>query len=626
MTVERLSPEERHLPIEEMVAYEEFTDRVEILRELDSWVKNIQRMASGSTALIAPRRMGKTVLLDRLVNTVFFKPEYRVAPCYFQMERKEVTLREFLLNYATTFFRQYIAYCLQDIAMYKDDDLKMEELLIIQSDHPAIPLAQKSIKAFLNRYNQADYRDAHNHWDAFITVPERLASYSGTRVALIIDEFQDMKFYIFNVAEETLSQAKQSERDEWAGVNLTAGYRRRAQSRKAPMLVSGSAVTMIFRTVMGGPLGGRFDLRYLKPFSIPDGAALLRQLQNIYLPDSSSISSENALYTSAQVGGHPYYLYCLVMSHKMNKSFASHAQIDKLVEYEIQQGKIYGFWQTHFEDNRKYINDDDDEELGKKIIYYFTKYNNQPVDIKAIAKTLQVSKKKVEQKIEKLYSADLVYRTRARFYSFNDVCLMRFIKFVYEQDMEGLDEIDLSQQRQFNNLKGRFLEIVVQVTMMKFNHEQLDGRWFGRPVSDESEPNTVEVPLFGIVDTKQVKASTTRSYQIDQCAQTRNQRRFWLCECKYTKAKMRLSQLKKLERAREALRQEREEAGLPIPEMQLWLISTGGFSRKVLNYVQGREDIYFTDHDGINQIFRAYGGNYNIPLFESESRKNKGWL
>jgi predicted AAA+ superfamily ATPase len=65
-------PEEKILPIEEMVAYEEFTDRVELLRELDLWFKNIQRMAAPSTAIISPRRMGKTALLDRLVNTVFF--------------------------------------------------------------------------------------------------------------------------------------------------------------------------------------------------------------------------------------------------------------------------------------------------------------------------------------------------------------------------------------------------------------------------------------------------------------------------------------------------------------------------------------------------------------------------
>lgn len=52
--------DERILPVEEMVAYKGFTDRVEILRELEHWVKNIQRMAAPSTALIAPRRMGKT--------------------------------------------------------------------------------------------------------------------------------------------------------------------------------------------------------------------------------------------------------------------------------------------------------------------------------------------------------------------------------------------------------------------------------------------------------------------------------------------------------------------------------------------------------------------------------------
>jgi len=90
--------------LEEMVHEDEFTDRVELLRELDQWVKAIGRMGSTSTALIAPRRIGKTVLLDRLVNTVFFKPEYQVAPFYFKMTREKRTLKEFILEYATTFF------------------------------------------------------------------------------------------------------------------------------------------------------------------------------------------------------------------------------------------------------------------------------------------------------------------------------------------------------------------------------------------------------------------------------------------------------------------------------------------------------------------------------------------
>jgi hypothetical protein len=143
--------DEKILPVEEMVAWEEFTDRVEILRELDLWVKNIQRMAAPSTALISPRRMGKTVLLDRLVNTVFFRPEYRVAPFYFRMRREDTTLRKFLLEYATTFFRQYIAYCHQEPLLYRSRT-PLEELLDYPSDHKAVNLAKNFIGDFLRHY------------------------------------------------------------------------------------------------------------------------------------------------------------------------------------------------------------------------------------------------------------------------------------------------------------------------------------------------------------------------------------------------------------------------------------------------------------------------------------------
>ncbi|QTA87468.1 hypothetical protein [Desulfonema magnum] len=597
------------LPVEEMVAYEEFTDRVEILRDLDAWVKNIQRMASSSTALIAPRRMGKTVLLDRLVNTVFFKPEYRVVPFYFRMKREDTTLHKFLMEYATTFFRQYIAYCHQDPRLYRNRRVELDDLLTYPSDHNAVTLAKEFIQGFLRRYRRHGFEDARNHWDNFIYTPEDLASYSGTRVAVIIDEFQDMKFYVHDVSEATLQEMRRHREQypDWQGTNLTATYDRQAQSRKAPMLVSGSAVTLVFRTVMGGPLGGRFGFSYLKPLSIPDGAALLRQLLEIYVP-KATVSPEDALYASTQVGGHPYYLYCLAMSKAENKKFDKKDEIDRIIRYEIEQGKIYGFWHTHFQDNRKYINSDTDEEIGKKIIYYFTKYNNQPVDIKAIARTLDISKNAVEEKIEKLYLSDMVYRSAEKYYTFNDICLMRFIKFVYEKDLEGIEAVDLSQQNLFNTLKGRFLEIVVQVTMMKFNHENLPGKFFGTS-------GDIQVPLFQVVDTKYVKGLRTRQYQIDVWGQEQGTDRCWICECKYTKTKMGMKQVEKLRHAARALKQEAEDAGRRVPHIQMWLISTGGFTQEVLKYVRDQEETYLSDYDGINGIFRAYGGNYTIPVF-----------
>lgn len=43
-----------------------------------------------------------------------------------------------------------------------------------------------------------------------------------------------------------------------------------------------------------------------------------------------------------------------------------------------------------------------------------------------------------------------------------------------------MDEIDLSQRGLINSLKGKFLEMAVEVSMLKFNREQLPGSWFGR--------------------------------------------------------------------------------------------------------------------------------------------------
>ena len=102
----------------------------------------------------------------------------------------------------------------------------------------------------------------------------------------------------------------------------------------------------------------------------------MQQALTSYAPDAT-ITPEDALYASTQVGGHPYYLYCLAVSDCENKSFGDQDSIDRVIRYEIERGKIYGFWQTHFEDNRQYINTDNDIELGKKIIYYFTQYNNR---------------------------------------------------------------------------------------------------------------------------------------------------------------------------------------------------------------------------------------------------------
>ncbi len=583
-------------PVEEIIHEEEFTGRRNELHYYEDWIKNIGRGTSESTALIAPRRIGKTVLLDKLVNIVFSRPEYKVAPFYFKVTREEISLRRFLLEYATTFFRQYIAYCLEDPFLYRDRGVKLKGLLKIKSAHHAVKTAQHYIEVFNSNYYEGDIEENRNHWESFIVFPETIASLTGIRVAVIIDEFQDMKSYIFDTDNMSMG-----------AVDLTATYDRQALSRKAPMLVSGSAVTLIFRTVMGGPLGGRFAFRYLSPLSIEDGATLMSNLIRIYNPDHT-ISTENAIYASTQVGGHPYYLYCIATSASEEKSFYTKDSIDALIDFEITKGKIYGFWRTHFEENREIINMDNDTGLGKKIVYYFTKYNNKAVDSDEIAKKLGVDREEVNRKIEKLYEAHIVYKSDFKNYAFNDICLMRFLQHRYRSEIDNVEEVNLSRRREFNRLKGKFLEVVVANIMLKFRDEVLNGEYFGKA-------EQVKLPRMQVSEGKYFKGERTGEYSIDVYGREKAGNGVWLVECKNRRAPVGIEVLKKLEKAQIAVTESRKEDGLQTSGTVLWIISLAGFTGEALAYAGQRDYVYLTEHEGINKIFRYFGGGYDIPVF-----------
>jgi predicted transcriptional regulator len=590
---------EPKLPVEEMLSEEEFTDRVEILRDLEHWYRNIKPRISSSTALISPRRMGKTALLDRLVNIMFFK-DYEVAPFYFKMKREETTLRKFVLEYYTTFFRQYIAYILKDPVLYADESVSLQYLRDFPvADEKIRFIQQNHLARFIKRYEESDWQDARNHWEAMIKVPEFLGARLGIHVAVIIDEFQDMKFYIYDSNDE-----KEVDPKIHRPTDLTATFDRQSQSRRAPMLVTGSAVTMIFRTVMGGPLGGRFDFIYLKPMAIEDGATLIKNLLHIR---NGSIFDELAIYLSAQVNGHPYYIYCCAVSACPDKDFSTREAIDRVIDFEVTRGKIFGFWETHFDNNRRYINQDNDIELGKKIIYYFTKYNNAPVDLEEIAAKLKVDRSAVADKIEKLYQADLVYRSDYKYYTFNDIMLMRYIQYRYEAELRNIEKVDLKNQGTFNYIKGKLLEQVVQNLFSRFNDNELPGELFGRPGS------IIITPLFTARGDLVVKLPDSGEYQIDAFGEHYRDETsiLWVAECKYRKRDpLNATEVKKALEAAEVVRESRKAR-----EALVWLVSTGGFTNDALALIK-ENCCLWSGQEEINEIVKYFGIGIRIVELE----------
>ena len=69
-------------------------------------------------------------------------------------------------------------------------------------------------------------------------------------------------------------------------------------------------------------------------------------------------------------------------------------------------------------------------------------------------------------------------------------------------------------------------------------------------------------------------------------------------------------------KAAKAFQQEIKDEGLAIPSITLWAICTGGFTQAAHQHIAAKKDFYMSDHHGINSIFAAYGGNYDIPIFD----------
>ncbi|MFQ6044683.1 MAG: hypothetical protein ACE5PV_27845, partial [Candidatus Poribacteria bacterium] len=74
-------------PLREKVEPELFTDREEILKKIWDWAMLIKRRVASPAALFGQRRMGKTAVLRRLYNKLFWEQD-EIVPIYYEVERK----------------------------------------------------------------------------------------------------------------------------------------------------------------------------------------------------------------------------------------------------------------------------------------------------------------------------------------------------------------------------------------------------------------------------------------------------------------------------------------------------------------------------------------------------------
>jgi hypothetical protein len=252
--------EKRLDPILEEVDREVFTDREDMLALLDWWAERIPRGPS-CIAFRSQRRMGKTAILRRFCNRLFWK-QGPVIPFYFQVPQKDMLLSELNDAYYCAFIQQYAAFLRREPELARQKIEQAEDLLSLVAA-PGLEALRQDVQKHLNY--PPDRPDPK--WSNFVAPsPFRFAVRNeGQFFAVVLDEFPELNRRIF---------IDQDHKDRRIPIrDLGNVYYEYSTLPGGSIIFAGSAVTLLTKQALKVFIG-RYGPKKLGPLEDQEGANL----------------------------------------------------------------------------------------------------------------------------------------------------------------------------------------------------------------------------------------------------------------------------------------------------------------------------------------------------------------
>jgi len=172
----------RRSPIAESVPEELFTNRDKEFQWLEQWLTWASEFKTLlSIALIGPRRMGKTAILERIYNKLFWEQD-KIAPFMFSVDERGETLEELAGRYYFEFIRQYVAFKTKAPELM-EDDVESKDIVACAKTHQLDWVENK-----IPRMSLGESESPSLFWRRAISIPRDTALNRGTQVVVMILE------------------------------------------------------------------------------------------------------------------------------------------------------------------------------------------------------------------------------------------------------------------------------------------------------------------------------------------------------------------------------------------------------------------------------------------------------
>lgn len=427
-----------------------FTGRKEELAFFLGWINDIKERKSQSTAILARRKMGKTALMERLFNITFYKND-GVIPFYYEVRENKMWVVDFCQDFFLTFIYQYIAF-----KSRKTEYLKPED----RSDFKRVAdiAREEGLDYLTGIIESVAHAAAHEKidilWNIVREAPQTIAFRQKEFIIQMIDEFQFINAMIY----WDKTKSKDNVADTLAG-----GYLSTAESKTAPLLVSGSWVGwMMNELVMMLP--ARFKYTYLENMPEDEAVEVVFKYSRFF---DVPVTEVTAYLIAELAEGSPFYISCILRSHYKHKDLRTVKGLTETLEFETlnDRGTIKLTWMEYVNSALPRINDQN----AKNIVLYLCKHRDREVTRKELLDELKLDMTdgELEKRLKALVKADIIDQgaSNFRYSGVDDNIFDKVFRGVYEEEIRDFDASVIGKEyneafeklrAQFNRLQGKY--------------------------------------------------------------------------------------------------------------------------------------------------------------------------
>ncbi|MEM7533375.1 MAG: ATP-binding protein [Chloroflexota bacterium] len=564
-----------------------------------TWASEVPK-SFRSQALVGLRRTGKTAILHKIFNRLYHEqdkvlPVYVSFGSYVRQTEKKIDAYKFATEFFEGYLRSYLAF------EYRQPQFHQKKVNLTQLRAFAEKVSDKIALECLADFDiniNSKWTSGTSMADVVITMPSAMAKIYNKPTVVMIDEFQALT----NVLDPSNNLY----------YDLTNFFQKASETQSAPLIVSGSSISMMVDEALTGALSGRFQSTHLEPLVEEYATDMMTRLAEVY---NVQITENLILEIWEATKGYPYSIECILRDPRfvtpniVDENWLETFFVETLTSSTSQLREHY------HEEFGKYVSQLN--RFTRKILYWMIKNPERDIFADTIADELNIEEADVRQSLDQLQKGDVIRLTPSFNYTGpDDPMLRRYIEYHHQREVEKLSpEAALDDlRREINRVQGKanlrvghLAEVIVAGVMDRFDGHQVDSApYFGID-------GIVLLPKMKQIDRREGVTKQGAQNEIDVIGeyaipnpQPNGQRGkpktgAWFVSVRYRGKKMGVDEVKKFIKHAAETQSEKQYAAV-----KRWYFSKQGFTNDAITLLQ-KECIYYSDVKQFNQLANLFG-------------------